>query len=423
VRLFLIFINDVTESIETDIHLFADDTSLMEIVENHNQSYAKLNRDLHRLSLWAEKWLITFNADKTVFIKVTRKVNPAPKPILKLNGVTIREVPTHKHLGLTFNQTLSWTDHINNLISKGAKCVGLLRRISRDVPRECLEILYKSMIRPILEYGDVIFDGCTDTAAKRLENVQRQAALTCTGAYRHTKHTRLLEELGWPPLFQRRKQHRLNIMFKIQKGMAPQYLLNLCPPLTRDRTPYNLRTGSNISTPQQKTSTYQKSYFPQSIKDWNMLALEVREIKTIDTFKEYQKKKSGFINNHLYHLYTTKAALNHTRIRLGLSGLASQRRDYNHIKDAKCIKCNDKCESPAHYFLNCPAYNAHRAEFLNETCRILQENRIEVDLNRSSFRKFFINTILRGSPLLDDLNNGIIFVFTQLFIQKSQRFP
>jgi hypothetical protein len=395
----------------------------MEIIENHNESYARLNRDLNRLSLWADKWLITFNAAKTVYIQITRKIFPAPKPILRLKGDVVKEVPTHKHLGLTFNQTLTWTDHIDALISKGAKCVGLLRRISRDVPRECLEILYKSMVRPILEYGDIIFDGCTDTSAKRLENVQRQAGLTCTGAYKHTKHTKLLEELGWPPLSQRRKQHRMNVMFKLQRGMAPQYLLNLCPPLTRDRTSYNLRTGSNITMPQLKTTTYQNSFFPKSIKNWNELAVKDREIGTIQTFKEHQKKNSGFKVNVLYHLLSSKAAINHTRIRLGLSGLASQRFDYKHITDPKCIQCNAKSESPAHYFLMCPSYAAQRIEFLRETCHILQTNNIEVNFEKKSSVNSFINTILRGSLLLDDLNNGIIFYFTQSYIQKTQRFP
>jgi hypothetical protein len=421
--LFLIFVNDITEDIETGIHLFADDTSLMEIIENHNESYARLNRDLNRLSLWADKWLITFNAAKTVYIQITRKLFPAPKPILRLKGAPVKEVTTHKHLGLTFNQTLTWTDHIDKLISKGAKCVGLLRRISRDVPRECLEILYKSMIRPILEYGDIIFDGCSDTSAKRLENVQRQAGLACTGAYRHTKHTKLLEELGWPPLSVRRKHHRLNVMFKIQRGMAPQYLLNLCPPLTRDRTPYNLRTGSNITIPQQKTTTYQNSFFPKSIKDWNEQTKEEREIGTINTYKEHHKKNSGFKVNVLHHLFSSKSATNHTRIRLGLSGLASQRFDYKHITDPKCIGCNAKSESPAHFFLSCPSFTAHRTDFIRETCQIFQNNNIEVDLTKKSSQQFFINSILRGTLLLDDLNNGIIFLLTQSYIQKNQRFP
>jgi hypothetical protein len=180
--LFLIFVNDITEGIESDIHLFADDTSLLEILENYNEAYAKLNRDLNRLSLWADRWLITFNATKTVYLKVSRKQNQAPNPLLRLKGKIIKEVQTHKHLGLTFNSTLTWNDHIDKLVTKAAQCVGLLRRICREVPRECLEILYKSMIRPLLEYGDVIYDGTAETHTKRLESVQRQAAITCTGA-------------------------------------------------------------------------------------------------------------------------------------------------------------------------------------------------------------------------------------------------
>ena len=51
--LFLIFVTDITEGFESDIHLFADDTSLMEIIENY--SYAKINRDRHRLPTWADR--------------------------------------------------------------------------------------------------------------------------------------------------------------------------------------------------------------------------------------------------------------------------------------------------------------------------------------------------------------------------------
>ena len=166
--LFLVFINDITANIESDIHLFADDTSLMDIIENHINTYAKLNRDLKRLSLWSKKWLVTFNATKTVYLQVTRKLNPSPKPRLILDGEQIKEVMTHKHLGLTFNGTLTWSDHIVQLVSKASKCIGLLRRISRDVPRQCLEILYKSMIRPLLEYADIIYDGSADNQLKRL---------------------------------------------------------------------------------------------------------------------------------------------------------------------------------------------------------------------------------------------------------------
>jgi hypothetical protein len=340
--LFLIFINDIVKDIESDIHLFADDTSLMDILDNYINSYAKLNRDLHRLSTWANRWLVTFNANKTVFLQITRKTNPAPKPLLRLNGEIIKEVMTHKHLGLTFNLTLTWSDHVTQQVTKSSRCIGLLRCISRDVPRKCLEILYKSMIRPLMEYADIIYDGSSDTILKRLEATQRQAALTCTGAYKHTSHDILLRELGWPPLSTRRKHHRLNVMYKLQNGLTPPYLEAICPPLTRDRTDYNLRTGLNVTVPQQRTTTYHNSFIPQTIKDWNELSNTFRQAVSLDVFKDLLKHLAGFKINKLFHHESNKAAINLTRIRLGLSGLSSQRHDYNHIDNRKCTPCGAK---------------------------------------------------------------------------------
>jgi hypothetical protein len=422
--LFLIFINDITDGIESDIHLFADDTSLMEILNNYNESYAKLNRDLDRLSIWADRWLITFNAAKTVYLKVSRKIVQAPKPILRLKREIVKEVLTHKHLGLTFNNTLTWTDHIDKLVTKAAQCVGLLRRICREVPRECLETLYKSMIRPLLEYGNIIYDGSADMHTKRLENVQRQAAITCTGAYKHTKHTNLLEELGWPPLCNRRKHHRMNMMFKIQNGLAPPYLTDICPPLTRDRTIYNLRSGANITAPQTRTATFQNSFYPQSIDDWNKLDLQTRQVKTIETFKEHQKRNCGYRMNTLYHQYPSKAVTNHTRLRLGLSGLASHRCDYNHIDNPKCPLCTSKREDPIHYFLTCPAHAMHRDEFMRDICQILHSiEDFRVDFRSQRFRNQFIDIILKGTNLLNEADNRNFFEIAQKYIKNSQRFP
>jgi hypothetical protein len=212
-------------------------------------------------------------------------------------------------------------------------------------------------------------------------------------------------------------------MFKIQKGLIPQYLITACPPLTRDRTTYNLRSGWDITTFQTKTTTYQKSFFPQSVKDWNGLDRTMRSIKTLDTFKDHQKKNAGFKTTKLYHHRSNAPAINHTRIRLGLSGLASQRFDYNHIDDPRCIKCGAKREDPIHYFLTCPVFENPRREFLNDICEILHFNNIAVEFHRGSFRKFLIQTILRGSILLNDVENKNIFLKTQLFIYNTKRFP
>ena len=172
-----------------------------------------------------------------------------------------------------------------------------------------------------------------------------------------------------------------------------------------------------------KTTTYQKSFFPQSIKDWNNLTPNQRNCPSISSFKDNLRKKLGLKANPLLKNNSNKTTINHTRIRLGLSGLSSQRCDYNHIKDPKCPTCGAKTEDPQYYFLLCPTYNGLRPIFLQKTCDILTENDIQIDFHRRPFRNFFINTILNGSPLLDEMNNKKIIELCQAFIRESKRFP
>jgi hypothetical protein len=213
-------------------------------------------------------------------------------------------------------------------------------------------------------------------------------------------------------------------MFKIQKGLAPPYLTEQCPPLTRERTVYNLRSGENITTPQIKTATFHKSFFPQSIDDWNKLDMGTRTVKTIDTFKDHYKKNCGYKTNKLYHQYPSKAVVNQTRMRLGLSGLASHRHNYKHIDNPKCDYCPSRREDPVHYFLTCPAHAVHRVDFMRDVCQILHSiENFEVEFRSSRFRTLFIDIILKGTPLLNEAENRKIFEITQKYIKNSQRFP
>jgi hypothetical protein len=212
-------------------------------------------------------------------------------------------------------------------------------------------------------------------------------------------------------------------MYKIQKGLAPNYLTSRCPPLTNERTHYDLRTGTNITTPLPKTVTYQKSFFPQSIKDWNNLPQQTREATSLSAFKENQKKTTGYKTNPNFHHNSSTASINHTRIRLGLSGLSSQRFSYNHITSPRCLTCGAANEDPVHYFLLCPTYATSRPAFLEGICDILDDKEIEIDFRRRQFREYFIQIILRGTPCMNEKTVGKIFEITQNYISNTKRFP
>jgi hypothetical protein len=175
--LFLVYINDIVADIESDINLFADDTSLLNVIDQLQTTFDTLNLDLQTLSDWACQWLVTFNATKTVSLHITKKRETGILPSLYLNGSTIKQVDSHCHLGVDLESKFTWETHIQRIAVKASKCVGLMRRTCRELPRECMENLYLTMVRPILEYGGVLFDGCPKKYSDLLDKVHREAAL------------------------------------------------------------------------------------------------------------------------------------------------------------------------------------------------------------------------------------------------------
>ena len=75
-----------------------------------------------------------------------------------LNNPEIKLSSNQKHLGLTLNSKLSFNEHINDKIHQANKAVGLLRKLQTFLPCNILLTIYKSFIRPLLDYADVIYD-------------------------------------------------------------------------------------------------------------------------------------------------------------------------------------------------------------------------------------------------------------------------
>ena len=126
---------------------------------------------------------------------ISLKPPPVDYPNLILNDEIIAKVFSHTHLGITLNEKLTWDDHINRITTGANKLICLMKRLYKHIPLLAKCNIYKSFIRPKLEYACVIFDACPQRLCNALEHVQRQAALTVSRAYKKTKHTALLDEL------------------------------------------------------------------------------------------------------------------------------------------------------------------------------------------------------------------------------------
>ena len=120
-----------------------------------------------------------------------------------------------------------------------------------QVDRNVLINIYLSFIRPILEYGNVIWDNCTQNEANLLESVQVEAGRIITGLRVNSSRSKLYSELGWEPLYKRREKQKLILLYKIINGLTPDYMYDMIQPYTENIHDYNLQqiSGDNFRLP------------------------------------------------------------------------------------------------------------------------------------------------------------------------------
>lgn len=185
--LFLIYINDLVENLECDSFLFADDTSLFKRLHNDSASAAdSLNRDLEKINLWCQKWLLHINVGKTKDILFSRKRQPSNLPPLYFNNLVIETVSSHKQLGIVLDAKLDWSEHIEDICSRSLQRINAWKGLQFKLSRKHLETCLTLFVLPILDYGDILYDNCSEANKEDLEAVHIAAARVVTGAKRYT---------------------------------------------------------------------------------------------------------------------------------------------------------------------------------------------------------------------------------------------
>ena len=176
----------------------------------------------------------------------------------------MRKFNEHKHLGIIQDEKLSFSAHIKAAISKARKGIGLLKRLSKFLPRHTLNELFKLYVRPHVEYGDVIYHipakACElsgnvilSSLMEKLESVQYSAALAITGAWRGTSQAKIYAELGLESLSSRRWSRRLTLFYEMMNNQTPAYLMDPIPQLQQSH--YPLRNRDVIGRIRARTVT------------------------------------------------------------------------------------------------------------------------------------------------------------------------
>ena len=245
-----------------------------------------INDEITRLLSWADTWLIDLNPTKTKCMNITTahiKITPSPS----FNGTPIEMVDSHKHLGLVINTSLTWNDHIDYTMDKVSKRIGILRMLKHRLTRSCLRTIYVTHIRSVLEYCDVVWDGCQAYNALALERLQCDCIRIITGLPIFCRLDNLYRESGFDTLTERRRQHRLILLYKTAiLGKAPSYFKDLLTELRNDPTVRGYRHVMTFAPyPITDSMTYLKTFFPATTKEWNSLDVGCRRAPSLSTFK------------------------------------------------------------------------------------------------------------------------------------------
>ena len=301
--MFLIYINDLPDNIQSTCRIFADRTSLFSHVFNKDTSQDELNHDLQKVSDWVFQWKMQFNRDPIMIQLIQMQFSCDPNKQAKevisskkaecnnsfplpFNKTEVETCQSQKHLGLILDKRLNFTEHINSKISKCDKLIGIIKKLSISFPRNALLRVCKSFIRPHLDYAGIIYDKSNNVSFKnKIENVQYRACIAITGTIQGTSRERLYRELGLESLTDRRWIRKLVLFYKIVAGLSPQYLsryLNL-----NNNSSYITRSSNlnRIRGIRSRTEQFKYSFFPFCINEWNKLGNMIKKSVNIKCFK------------------------------------------------------------------------------------------------------------------------------------------
>ena len=398
-------------------------------------SAAELQHDLDIISEWANQWKMSFNPDPTkpaeeiIFSHKTSETNHPP---LYFNGIEVKRVSEHKHLGLILDPKLNFAAHIREKSATAKKGIGLMRMLRAYLPIKALDLIYKARVRSHFDYCDFIYhipelettektlesgrptDIRLNHQMDKLESLQAQAGLAVTGAWKGTNRDKLNEELGWEPLHLRRWFRRLTVFYKIMHGLTPNYLVDPVPPLRRHLFGTNIR--NELHPMRWQTRRFKNSFYPDAVDSWNNIGPELRQTEKISAFKSVltgmiipeEKSIFNIHNKNLRYLY---------QLRVGLSPLRAHkfRHNFRDTPNELCI-CQLGIESTIHFLLHCPMFDDHREVLMDIVEPIVH------GLSNISDETSMSNILLYGSKALNPTQNKEILNATLVYAQSTGRF-
>ena len=275
--LFLCFINDMPDVLDCMVKIFADDTKAYRSI-SCEADCERLQENIDKMLFWADQWQLKFNNEKCKVLHLGKN-NLGYE--YKMEGEPLASTEVEKDLGVHIDNKLSFEYHILDTVKRANKVVGMLSRYIEYKDKEIMVPLFKSLVRSILEYGNVVWCPYLKKHINFLENIQRRFTKRIEG-FGSLDYEMRLQCLKLPSLEFRRIRGDMIEVFKILRGfydpVTTKSLLEINKSNTRGH-PYKLTKTSFSST------SFQSFFTNRIINFWNSLPTDVVTSGTINIFK------------------------------------------------------------------------------------------------------------------------------------------
>ena len=323
--LFLLFVADVAPLVNNFVTLYADDSKLFNSIYENNtsdESIQSIQNDINTLSLWADNMQMSFNVDKCHALHLGHNNKNHVYTLPKMSNIkkgtdhtsytytfhNLKNVDEEKDLGVIMDNDLNFKSHISHKISKANSMIYLIKNCFKYLDAEMFKTLYKSLIRPHLEYASPIWSPTAKGEILRLEGVQRRATKLVPGISTLSYNDRL-KHLQLPTLEYRRIRQDLLLLYNyIHQNIIldtsthcticnTQHMLTPITSGTRGHPyRYSIHRHNNIR---------KRFYSTRTIPLWNQLDESTVLAPTLNQFKNKLSKDASMPSPYIFTGNTT----------------------------------------------------------------------------------------------------------------------
>ena len=347
-----------------NVSQFADDMVIWEKDTNIEKATQIVNHRLYNLLSWSEKLNLVFSTKKCICVPFTRKRVDNDFISIRIDGNVLEVANSAKYLGLIFDRRLTWGQHIASINLKCEKRVFLIKKLSNQVTginQKILINLYKTLVRPVIEYGAEAWGDASITNLRRLESIEHRMLASSLGVNRLSSRMGVLLESGILPIKYRRLLQMYKHWLKVRNKINWSDILHIDhsnKSMSKRRRSFMHRfeqfchvasVDKNNPVP---ISIVRKRIFMMWMAEANLFSSTSNIARS--TFS-IAKSKNGY---KPFTLNRELGALWH-QARLGTLPLNEFLHTIKVAKTPRCVHCNTS-ESVEHVILACPIYkNLH----------------------------------------------------------------